>query len=118
MPSLSIHWSILTSLSIPEETMATTDGYGRTPVNSSDISTLPWLLSSYSYVTETESTPFSSPDQYADPIKTTVLVVVQDVIYIGLLPVLVIIGVTTNVINLVIFARQGLADRINMCLFR
>jgi hypothetical protein len=33
------------------------------------------------------------------------------------LPVLFVIGLTTNVLNAVVFARQGLSERINMCLF-
>jgi hypothetical protein len=33
------------------------------------------------------------------------------------LPLLFAIGLTTNVLNAVVFARQGLSERINMCLF-
>ncbi|KAL8597029.1 hypothetical protein ACOMHN_050127 [Nucella lapillus] len=39
------------------------------------------------------------------------------VMFAGILPVLVTWGVITNVINMAVFARQGLSDRINLCLF-
>ncbi|XP_076440982.1 uncharacterized protein LOC143280234 [Babylonia areolata] len=42
---------------------------------------------------------------------------IENVINIGVLPVLVTSGVITNVINLAVFKRQGLADRVNLCLF-
>ncbi|KAK7116346.1 hypothetical protein V1264_002040 [Littorina saxatilis] len=41
----------------------------------------------------------------------------EDVMYIGLLPLLAVVGVLTNVINCVVFNAQGLKDRVNMCLF-
>ena len=88
------------------------------PVNGTDDSTLLWSIISRNAVTETASTPFSPSDKSADPIRTGVLVAVQNVIYVSVLPVLLTVGVITNVINIVIFSRQGLADRINMCLFR
>ena len=91
--------------------MATADGC--IPANSSYNTTFLWLLSSRSDVT-----PFSSSDESTDRISRAVLVVVENVIYVGIFPVLVTGGVITNVINMVIFARQGLSDRINMCLFR
>nr|KAG5705547.1 hypothetical protein BaRGS_009200 [Batillaria attramentaria] len=39
------------------------------------------------------------------------------VVNAGILPALVVFGVTMNVINMAVFARQGLRDRINLCLF-
>lgn len=95
--------------------MATTDGC--IPANSSNNNPFQWL-SSDNDVTKIGSTPFSSSAEHTDHTNKAVLVAMQTVIYVGVLPVLVMIGVITNVINLVIFARQGLADRINMCLFR
>ena len=95
--------------------MATTDGC--TPVNSSGNSTFLWLRFC-SDVTETGPTPFLPSDESEDLVSRTVLEAVENVLFIGVLPVLVTVGVITNVINMVIFARQGLADRINMCLFR
>ncbi|KAK7495417.1 hypothetical protein BaRGS_00013356, partial [Batillaria attramentaria] len=35
----------------------------------------------------------------------------------AILPVLVLCGVIGNVINMAVFVRQGLGDRINLCLF-
>ena len=95
--------------------MATTDGC--IPANSSDSNPFQWL-SLDNGLTETGSTPFSSSAEHTDHTSKAVLTAMQTVIYVGVLPALVMIGVITNVINLVIFARQGLADRINMCLFR
>ena len=40
------------------------------------------------------------------------------VVYGGIFPVLVTYGVISNVINMVVFAHQGLSDRIHLCLFR
>ena len=95
------------------------DGY--IPVNHSDSNSFLWLLNSCTGVTEnneTESTLSSSSDESVDFVSRTVLMAVENVIYIGVLPVLVMIGIITNVINMLVFARQGLADRINVCLFR
>ncbi|KAL8569048.1 hypothetical protein ACOMHN_020491 [Nucella lapillus] len=39
------------------------------------------------------------------------------VVHAGIFPVLVTCGVITNVINMAVFARQGLSNRINVCLF-
>ena len=44
--------------------------------------------------------------------------VIQTVVEVGILPILVLCGVTMNVINMAVFYRQGLSDRINLCLFR
>ena len=43
---------------------------------------------------------------------------VELVVHAALFPLLVPTGLATNVINMVVFARQGLSDRINLCLFR
>ncbi|XP_076456346.1 uncharacterized protein LOC143290716 [Babylonia areolata] len=43
--------------------------------------------------------------------------VVDLVVYVGIMPVMVTSGVITNVINMIVFARQGLSDRIHLCLF-
>ena len=40
------------------------------------------------------------------------------VVCAGIFPVLVTFGVISNVINMAVFVRQGLSDRINLCLFR
>ena len=42
---------------------------------------------------------------------------VELVVYAGIFPVLVFTGVITNVINMLVLSRQGLDDRINLCLF-
>ncbi|KAL8559136.1 hypothetical protein ACOMHN_046184 [Nucella lapillus] len=42
---------------------------------------------------------------------------VDIVVYVGILPVLTVCGSLTNIINMVVFARQGLSDRIHLCLF-
>ncbi|KAK7476638.1 hypothetical protein BaRGS_00032113, partial [Batillaria attramentaria] len=47
--------------------------------------------------------------------KATQLVLT--IVNAGILPVLVLFGVTGNVINMAVFARQGLSDRVNICLF-
>ncbi|XP_076456681.1 uncharacterized protein LOC143290980 [Babylonia areolata] len=43
--------------------------------------------------------------------------IVDFVLFVGIFPVLVTCGVITNVINMAVFVRLGLADRINLCLF-
>ena len=53
-----------------------------------------------------------------DPISSAVVLVVERTVLVGLLPALIICGVTMNVINMAVFFRQGLSDRINLCLFR
>ena len=50
-------------------------------------------------------------------ISAATALVIQTVVEVGILPVLVLCGVTMNVINMVVFYRQGLSDRINLCLF-
>ena len=40
------------------------------------------------------------------------------IVYGGIFPALVTYGVISNVINMVVFAHQGLSDRIHLCLFR
>ncbi|KAL8620635.1 hypothetical protein ACOMHN_029525 [Nucella lapillus] len=44
--------------------------------------------------------------------------VVDDVVYVGLLPLLTLVEVVTGVINMAVFVTQGLGDRVNLCLFR
>ena len=51
-------------------------------------------------------------------ISAATALVIQTVVEVGILPVLVLCGVTMNVINTAVFYRQGLSDRINLCLFR
>ena len=51
-------------------------------------------------------------------ISAATALVIQTVVEVGILPVLVLCGVTMNVINMAVFYRQGLSDRINLCLFR
>ena len=43
---------------------------------------------------------------------------VEDALYVGILPLLAVGGVLTNVINCVVFFHQGLKDRVSLCLFR
>lgn len=43
---------------------------------------------------------------------------VETVVQAGVLPVLVLIGVTANIISMAVFCRQGFRDRINVSLFR
>ena len=43
---------------------------------------------------------------------------IETVVQAGLLPVLVLFGVTMNVMNMAVFSRQGFRDRINVSLFR
>ena len=95
-------------------TMTGTDGC--MPTGSIDNSTL--LSSSFcSNVIETEPAAFSSSGDSADRVSRADLLVVENVVYVGIFPVLAIVGIITNVNNIVICARQGLADRINVCLF-
>ena len=42
---------------------------------------------------------------------------VEGLLLMTVLPSLELFGVTTNVINCMVFVRQGLRDRINLCLF-
>ncbi|KAK7476649.1 hypothetical protein BaRGS_00032124, partial [Batillaria attramentaria] len=48
----------------------------------------------------------------AETLKRTAMVVNGCI-----LPVIVLCGVTMNVINMAVFCRQGLRDRVNLCLF-
>ena len=43
---------------------------------------------------------------------------VEDVLYVGILPLVAVVGVVTNIINCVVFFHQGLTDRVSLCLFR
>nr|KAG5705546.1 hypothetical protein BaRGS_009199 [Batillaria attramentaria] len=49
--------------------------------------------------------------------NTVISTMVQTVNDTGVLPVLVLCGVTMNVLNMAVFFRQGLRDRVNLCLF-
>ncbi|PVD23060.1 hypothetical protein C0Q70_16322 [Pomacea canaliculata] len=42
---------------------------------------------------------------------------IETAVNVGMLPAIVVMGVSTNVITMVVFARQSLKDRINLCLF-
>jgi hypothetical protein len=59
--------------------------------------------------------PCDNPHDFLPP---SVAEVVDIVVFVGILPTLVTFGVTGNVINMAVFAKLGLTDRINMCLFR
>ncbi|KAL8566571.1 hypothetical protein ACOMHN_054793 [Nucella lapillus] len=61
--------------------------------------------------------PFLPCDNPRNVISPFVAEIVDLVVFGGILPVLVTSGVITNVINMVVFARQGLSDRIHLCLF-
>ncbi|XP_076440972.1 uncharacterized protein LOC143280224 [Babylonia areolata] len=84
--------------------MATTVSHNASAVNSSDVIT-PQDLSAPS-------------GELAGFVTSGALQAVENVIHIGVLPVLVITGTVTNVINMAVFRRQGLDDRVNLCLFR
>ena len=58
--------------------------------------------------------PCDNPENLVD--EATVKQV-ERLIHMTLLPSLELFGVTTNVINCMVFVRQGLRDRINLCLF-
>ena len=58
--------------------------------------------------------PCSNPDSL---ISKQTSQMVELVVYAGIFPVLVLTGVITNVINMLVLSRQGLDDRINLCLF-
>ncbi|XP_076456700.1 uncharacterized protein LOC143290998 [Babylonia areolata] len=58
--------------------------------------------------------PCDNPRNVVSPF---VAEMVDLVVYVGMFPVLVTFGIITNVINMAVFARQGLSDRINLCLF-
>ncbi|XP_076456704.1 uncharacterized protein LOC143291002 [Babylonia areolata] len=62
-----------------------------------------------------EVLPCNNPRNVVSPY---VAEMVDLVVYVGMFPVLVTFGFITNVINMAVFARQGLSDRINLCLFR
>ncbi|XP_076456697.1 uncharacterized protein LOC143290996 [Babylonia areolata] len=61
-----------------------------------------------------EVLPCNNPRNVVSPY---VAEMVDLVVYVGMFPVLVTFGFITNVINMAVFARQGLSDRINLCLF-
>ncbi|XP_076456350.1 uncharacterized protein LOC143290719 [Babylonia areolata] len=66
----------------------------------------------------TSSSPLFIPcDNPRNVISPFVAEMVELVMYVGVLPAFVICGVTTNVINMAVFVRQGLSDRIHVCLF-
>ncbi|KAL8568438.1 hypothetical protein ACOMHN_064321 [Nucella lapillus] len=71
--------------------------------------------------TNSSHTPFSSVfipcDNPRNVVSPFVAEIVDLVVYAGIFPVLVTCGVITNVINMAVFARQGLSDRIRLCLF-
>ena len=58
--------------------------------------------------------PCDNPENLVD--EATVKQV-ERLLHMTLLPSLELFGVTTNVINCMVFVRQGLRDRINLCLF-
>ncbi|KAL8566572.1 hypothetical protein ACOMHN_054794 [Nucella lapillus] len=75
-----------------------------------------------SIVTSNNSSFFLDPvflpcDNPRNVVSPFVAEMVDLVVFCGILPVLVTSGVITNVINMVVFARQGLSDRIHLCLF-
>lgn len=55
----------------------------------------------------------SSSDQTAREFRR----LVEFVCYAGLTTLVCLIGIPTNIINCVVFQRQGLSDRVNLCLF-
>lgn len=62
--------------------------------------------------------PAASDDNMSGYISAHTAQVVENVVLVGILPVLVLCGVITNVINMAVFSRLGLSDRVNICLFR
>ncbi|KAL8625110.1 hypothetical protein ACOMHN_030744 [Nucella lapillus] len=66
----------------------------------------------------TPSPLFIPCDNPRNAVSPFVAEMVDLVVSAGILPVLVTCGVIANVINMAVFARQGLSDRIHLCLFR
>ncbi|KAL8597027.1 hypothetical protein ACOMHN_050125 [Nucella lapillus] len=58
--------------------------------------------------------PCNNPRNIVSP---HVAEMVDFVMFAGIIPVFVTWGVISNVMNMVVFSRQGLSDRINLCLF-
>ncbi|XP_076444107.1 uncharacterized protein LOC143282374 [Babylonia areolata] len=58
--------------------------------------------------------PCDHPDNLVT--KATRLLI-QDVVYIGLIPMLTAMGVVVNVVNMFVFVKQGLGDRVRFSLF-
>lgn len=49
--------------------------------------------------------------------SATTLATLEKTLYCGIVPVLFFVAVPTNILNSVVFYRQGLSDRMNVCLF-
>ncbi|XP_076437972.1 uncharacterized protein LOC143277119 [Babylonia areolata] len=60
-----------------------------------------------------EFIPWDNPDNIISAEAEKIVYQIQD----NLLALLVLIGVPANVINMAVFYRQGLGDRVNLCLF-
>ena len=58
--------------------------------------------------------PCNNPENLVDEATAAQ---VERLLLMTLLPLLEFFGITTNVINCVVFVKQGLRDRINLCLF-
>ncbi|KAL8621825.1 hypothetical protein ACOMHN_016311 [Nucella lapillus] len=58
--------------------------------------------------------PWDNPHNLVDYVTSHTL---ETIINAGLLSVVVCVGIMGNVLNMLIFAKQGLHDRINVCLF-
>ena len=58
--------------------------------------------------------PCDNPENLVDEATAKQL---ERLLHMTVLPSLELFGVTTNVINCMVFVRQGLRDRINLCLF-
>ncbi|XP_076448625.1 uncharacterized protein LOC143285252 [Babylonia areolata] len=58
--------------------------------------------------------PWDNPGNLMDhaTMQTT-----ETIVNVALLTVVVVVGVIGNVLNMIVFAKQGLSDRINVCLF-
>nr|KAG5695607.1 hypothetical protein BaRGS_032247 [Batillaria attramentaria] len=60
---------------------------------------------------------FSNESSFQPLISAATAHVIETTVQVGVLPVVVVTGATLNVINMAVFVRQGLTDRINLCLF-
>nr|KAG5712026.1 hypothetical protein BaRGS_020752 [Batillaria attramentaria] len=61
--------------------------------------------------------PFLPTDNPENIISLETYLLLDEIVYCGICPVLFLVGVPSNVLNCIVFFRQGIRDRMNMCLF-
>ncbi|KAK7449844.1 hypothetical protein BaRGS_00032129, partial [Batillaria attramentaria] len=76
-----------------------------------------WKVGNSSQTTEIPEVSTVYEDTFDGIITDETLRLIETVVNGGILPVLVLFGFAGNVTNMVVFVRQGLGDRINLCLF-